>query len=128
MQIQVITDHAIRILQYLHKHQGAHKAQIIAEAVGITPPLFTRIAARLKSNGFVIQVPGRNGGYTLGRPAIEISFYDVFLATEGELCISQRLKNDGEYENECCKVRNFLQTLQGNMVEDMLGTSIADLV
>jgi len=126
MQMQAITDHAIRILQYLHKHEGIHKAQIIAEAVGITLPLFTRIAARLKSGGLVIQIPGRDGGYMLRRPTTEISFYDVFLATEGELCISRRL--NGEYEHEHCKAHKFLQIVQNNMIKDMLGTSIADLV
>lgn len=128
MQMQTTTDYAIQILQHLHKHEGMHRAQSVAAAIGITAPLFTKIAARLKSEGCVAQVPGRNGGYALGRPATEISFYDVFLATEGGLCISQRLEDDSDHEREHCKAHEFLQTLQSNMIEDMLGTSIADLV
>ncbi|MCL2391024.1 MAG: Rrf2 family transcriptional regulator [Oscillospiraceae bacterium] len=128
MLLQVTTDNAIQILRHLHENPGAHRAQSIAKAIGITSPLFTRIAARLKHSGFVAHAPGRQGGYTIGRPATEISFYDVFAAMEGELNISPRLNSDGEYENRDCKLYEFLQTLQSNIVEDMLGVSVADLV
>jgi len=129
MQLQITTSHAIRILQHLHRSEEICTMQSIAKAVGITAPQCTRIMARLKRD-MVVRSPGRGGGYRLKRPAEEISFYDVFLAVEGELYISPylNLRRAGGEETACRKTEGFLEMLQGNIIEDMLGVSIADLV
>ncbi|MCL2365965.1 MAG: Rrf2 family transcriptional regulator [Oscillospiraceae bacterium] len=128
MQLEATTFHAVQILCHLHKHQEADKAMNIARSVGITSPNATRIMARLKRYGYVKSISGHRGGYTLGMRAEEISFYDVFLALEGDPYSTHCLADSCTHESRNCKTHKFLTTLQNNVIEEMLGTSIDDLV
>jgi len=133
MKIQISTDYAIRILQYLHEDKGGlHTAMHIAEIVGITYPFFIKIANMLKKKRLLYSVQGRNGGYRLGRPAHKISIYDVFLAIEGELQISPCLKHQDDLctsgHKRDCKFRSFLQALQDDLIiTPMMKMRISDL-
>jgi len=132
MKIQNATDYAIRILQYLHMNNGnICVATTIAEAIGITYPLFTKIARQLKKDGLLHTEQGRKGGYQLRRPAHLISVYDVFLCIEGELSLSNCFQADyiciqGDLEH--CRLRNLLGTMQMYLIEQMRQQSIGDLV
>jgi len=129
MQLKTNTVHGIQILRHLYKQQGEDRVINIAKAVGITSPLATRIMARLRPGGYVTAAPGQRGYCTLGRPAAEISFYDVVVALEGESCTCHCMESNRECERRRqCKTYKFLQTLQSNMIKAMQGTSIADLV
>jgi len=132
MQIQDSIDCAIQILQYLHKHQEAVQAgPVIAKALGISHAILIRLTSPLEKKGLLTFARGRNGGYALGKPAHEISFYDVFTAVEGEPWIYPYLKDGRQCTNgerAGCKVHEFLQTVQGNMIAELSGKPIADLV
>jgi len=121
----------MRILEHLHSHTyNIHTAMSIAEATHMTYPYFIKIANQLKRHGLVSTVQGRNGGYYLGRPAHTISFYDVFLAMEGELQINQCLRGD-QFCSKCdpkdCKTRDFLYALQEKMIRELSSQTVADL-
>jgi len=130
MQLQISTDYAVRILQYLHKHkEDLPTAMTISQSIGITYPFFIKIANQLKQKGLLSAVQGRNGGYRLARPAQQISLYDVFLSIEGELQINRCLQNEqnctkGEVHH--CKLHSFLRSLQDKLISEMSGQSIAD--
>ena len=134
MKIQISTDYALRILRYLHENKGElHTAMNIAQAIGITYPVFIKIANQMKREKLLNSAQGRHGGYQLGKPAHEISFYDVYLCIEGDLQINRCFK---ETEDEpCtnghkahCKLHQFLHSLQDEMIASMSEVSIADLV
>ena len=124
MYIQIFTEHAVRILQYLHIYRGLQSGMDIAESLGISYPTFIVIAGHLRRAGLLISVQGRNGGFRLGRPATEISFYDVFLCIEKDLCISRSLEGGGGADGE---VQAFLQTWQDSLITEMSNQTIAEL-
>ena len=131
MKLQISTDYAMRILQHLHVHKGeVQTATAISGAVGITYPFFIKIANQLKRAGLLVSVQGRHGGYALGRPGHEISYYDVLVSTTGEVKISRCLES-GEPclhgQRSACKVHTFLQGLQGRIIAELSSQSIADL-
>ncbi|MCL2562619.1 MAG: Rrf2 family transcriptional regulator [Oscillospiraceae bacterium] len=132
MRIQSSTDNAIRILQYLHiNNKGVRTAAVISEAIGITYPFFIKIANQLKKNGLLHAEHGRNGGYRLGRPAEQISVYDVLVCTEGEIAISRcfqanHICTQGELQH--CLLRDFFCCIQEQLVSQMTQQNIADLV
>jgi len=130
MKIQVSTDYAVRILQYLHQSEDElHTASSIAEAIGITYPFFIKIANQLKKRKLIDSVQGRNGGYFLGRPAEEISLYDVFLSIEGELVISRCL-GDGPCmgdRHKDCRLHDVFRNVQEKVIEELSGQTIAKL-
>jgi len=132
MQVQISTDYAIRILQYLHKHrEGLPTAMTISQSIGITYPFFIKIANQLKQKGLLSAVQGRNGGYRLARPAHQISVYDVFLSIEGDLQINRCLKADQHCNRgvrDDCRLHKFFHSLQEKIIEDMANKFIIDFV
>jgi len=128
MRLQAYTEYAIRILQYLHVHRiGLQSGVRIAEETGVSYQAFMMIAVQLRRAGLLISVRGPGGGFQLGRPAEEISFYDVFLCIEKELCISRNLNGEEPASDPDYKVHEFLRDWQDKMVEEMSGKTIAEL-
>lgn len=130
MQIQVSTDYALRILQYLSNNtEDLPTATTISQAVGLTYPFFVKIASQLKKEGLLHVVQGRNGGYKLSRNAAEISIYDVFLAIEGPLEINRCLKESSvcaRNDDGNCKFHVFFARIQADLVKEMTDKCIAD--
>jgi len=128
MQMQDLTIHAVQILTHLHEHQGSvQTGAMIAKSVGITYPTFTRIAVRLRNKGLIMPSTDQNGGYMLGKPAHEISFYDVFFAVERELRISLYLEDKRRpTEQGDCMIHEFLQTMQDHVIAEMSDKHIVD--
>lgn len=56
----------------------------LAEFHGVPPAYLTKQLQALVRAGIVESVPGRRGGYRLGRPADEITLLDVVLAVDGD--------------------------------------------
>jgi len=128
MQLQATTHYAVRILLYLARNPDVHKVREIAEAVGITSPMATRIILLLKSSGYIVNVPPQRGSYVLGKDTKEISFYDVLLITEGELQLSHCFKSGIKCAAGNCKAHDMLLSVQADMIERMQNTSIAELI
>jgi len=96
----------------------------------MTYPFVIKVANQLKKHGLLSSVQGRNGGYYLGRPAHTISFYDVFVAIEGELQITQCLRGNqscSKCDPKDCKTHKFLYSLQEKMILELSSQTIADL-
>jgi len=136
MKMQISTEYAIRILQYLHEHGNKgelHTSVHIAEAIDISYPFFIKIANQLKKGDLLHSVQGRNGGYKLGKCAYEISLYDVFVCVEGALRINRCLNKDGapcsSGDKASCKLRKFWHRLQEDVIiAPMSKMRISDLV
>ena len=132
MQLKVHTDYAVRILRFIHSHEGETlTAMQIALGVGITTPTFTKIAIRLKNNGMLKTIQGGQGGYILGKPANEISIYNVLVSIEGEMRINHCMEGGGlcsHGEQVDCKVHEMLYGLQYEIIERLSNIYISDLV
>jgi Rrf2 family protein len=132
MKFDASTDLAIQALRLLHINEGEVMTTMsIAQSIGTTSPVFSRIANKLRAAGLLKTVQGQKGGYLLGKPADEISAYDVFHCIEGDLrlncCLetSERCSHGVEVE---CKVHNLLYGIQDELITKLSGIHIADLV
>lgn len=86
MRLTRYTDYALRIL--LHAATDARGRTSIAEVSarhGISKNHVMKVVNQLANDGFLRTVRGRGGGFTLARPADEISLSAVVRATETEL-------------------------------------------
>ena len=131
MKIQKATDYAIRVLSYLSSHDSSGDlltAQMISEAVGVTHPFFIKIANQLKQQGLLNTVQGRHGGYQLARRGEMISVYDVFVAIEGELSITncQKCGEPGVQNIVSCVAHSYFKEMQKMMVETMSSKKISE--
>jgi len=129
MKLQVTTEYAIQILQYLHENPGLWTAHELVSATGITYPFFVKIANRLAKAGLLEAVQGRNGGYQLKKSAKEISIYDVVVCIEGGPKISRCMEGGtpcAEEEKRHCSVNQFFCNLHHIVVVQMSEQKIAN--
>ena len=129
MLMQDFISHAVQLLQHLHKHQDAIQTEsMLVKSLGISRTTFYRIANRLRRTGLLISGLDGNRGYALGKPVHEISFYEVFIAVEGEPRLRPSLRGAPGYtEMDNREIHKFLQAVQDNMIAEMSDKCIVDL-
>jgi Rrf2 family cysteine metabolism transcriptional repressor len=87
VKISVKVDYACRVMAELARlHGSGELAQIehLAEAEAVPANFLAQILLNLRDHGLISSRRGNRGGYTLARPAEEISLYDILMAVEGQ--------------------------------------------
>src|SRR3546814_491071 len=77
------TRYTIRAFQHLADHWGKGQVQLadIAAAQNIPPKFLTVILSEMAREGLLISQRGRDGGYQLALPPIDISYGDLVRLT-----------------------------------------------
>jgi Rrf2 family protein len=115
-------DYGLMAMKHLAEraHQGACSAKDVAESYGIPPEVLAKILQRLAKAGLLHSQHGINGGYTLARPAREISAYEVIRAIDGPLFITSCITVRGECDQtQRCTIREPLRKVNQS-IEDVL--------
>ena len=87
-----------------------------------------KIFQRLSKAGLLRSVRGVKGGFSLGKPAKEISMRDVIEALDGPIALNRCLKRRGECEDErVCPLHQALEKAQRRLLEVLDGTTMEDL-
>jgi Rrf2 family protein len=89
------TDYAVRIVACLAAQKERMDAAAIADFTGVTPRFTLKILHRLVQGGIVKSYKGNRGGYTLARPAADITLLEVVEEIYGPLTLN-RCKHDGD--------------------------------
>jgi Rrf2 family protein len=105
MQLHTTTQYAIRILSYLtqQKTERLLSAKEIAETLKIPYKFLTKIMGELSKAGFINSIRGREGGYTLNKPASEIKISDILESFNDPLHEEQCILGIGfcDNKNQC---------------------------
>jgi Rrf2 family protein len=130
------TRYAIRAMQHLADHYGKGPVQLadIAEAQKIPPKFLTVILSELSRSGLVASQRGKDGGYWLGVPPIDISYGDLIRIMRGSLalvpCASryahETCKNCVEEEN--CRTRALMLQVRDKTANLLDGINLTDVV
>jgi Rrf2 family protein len=105
-------DYGLMAMRHFAEHgqQGACRAKDVAESYGIPSEALAKILQRLAKAGLLHSQHGINGGYTLARPAAEISAYEVIRAIDGPLFITSCITVRGECDQtDRCTIREPLR-------------------
>lgn len=90
MQVTAKVDYAVRALLELAASDGGRVTRDeLAAAQNIPPRYLEAVLLQLRQAGLVSGQRGAAGGYTLGRPAEEISVAEVSRAVDGPLALVQ---------------------------------------
>ncbi len=89
------TDYAVRIVAFLAKQEDRVDAGTIAENTGVPSRFALKILHRLVGANIVKSFKGNKGGYTLARPAGQITILEVVEQIYGPLTLN-RCKHDGD--------------------------------
>jgi Rrf2 family protein len=128
------TRYTIRALMHLaDKHQqGLVPLQEIAEAQNIPAKFLTVILSEMSRAGIVVSQRGRDGGYELALPPVDISYGDIIRISRGSLalvpCASrfahEKCKNCVEESN--CRMRALMLKVRDETAAVLDRISLAD--
>jgi Rrf2 family protein len=121
-------DYAVRAAVELAAAGELVTAEHIAQAQGIPVNFLENILRDLRRGGIVDSRRGQQGGYTLARPAAEISVADVIRAVEGPLANVRGMSPDAlEYEGSAERLRDVWVALRASVRSVLERVTLADL-
>ncbi|AFN56727.1 BadM/Rrf2 family transcriptional regulator [Zymomonas mobilis] len=91
MRLSNLTDYAVVVLRQVVHHGAGAKCLTtltMAEKTGLPLPTVQKLMGRLAAAHLLTSLRGMGGGFTLARPAEEITLADVVEAIEGPIAMS----------------------------------------
>lgn len=130
------TRYTIRALQHLADTfgQGPVRLDTIAEAQNIPRKFLTVILSEMAREGVVISQRGRDGGYELALPPVDIRYGDIIRLTRGSLALVPcASRNAHETCANClpeseCRLRGLMLQLRDEMAAMLDRMTLADPV
>lgn len=110
MKLSTKSRYGVRAMFDMAYHAGNLPAQIkdISRRQNISPRYLEQIFQDLKKAGLLKSRRGPQGGYSLSRPAEEVTVKEIVLAAEGELLLVNCVKGlrKGNESLSCCDFDN----------------------
>jgi len=105
----------------------------ISQAEGVSPAYAAKILRILRKGGFVKAARGKDGGYTLARPAGEIAIAEVIAALGGRLFESDFCDSHSGQAAICtrsvdCSVRSLWRAIQVAVDQVLSKATLRDLM
>lgn len=128
------TRYTIRAFQHLADHWGKGQVQLadIADAQNIPPKFLTVILSEMAREGLLISQRGRDGGYQLALPPIDISYGDLVRLTRGSLALVPcAARNAHEHCKNClpesdCRLRSLMLKVRDDTASILDRITLAD--
>ena len=130
------TRYTIRAFQHLASYwrQGPVRLDAIAEAQNIPRKFLTVILSEMVREGLIISHRGREGGYELALPPVDICYGDIIRLTRGSLALTPcASRNAHEHCANClpeadCRLRGLMLNLRDEMAKMLDRISLADAI
>lgn len=129
LRISRLTDYGTIVLAELAAQRPElRSAGQVAETTRIGHPTVSKLLKSLARAGLVTSERGSHGGYTLARPAEEISAADIIDALEGPLSITECSSHEGQCDFESwCHVGSAWQQINERIRSALGEVSLAEL-
>lgn len=123
-------DYAVRIIRAL-SHGGIVSVQEICAEEDITVSITYKITRKLEKAGLIAGHRGSSGGYSLKRPANQLTLYDILTVIDPDLLITECTKasyscsrNTGDHP---CLVHGEFGRLQNLLVQELKAKPLCEL-
>lgn len=103
-KVNKLTDYATVVLMDMAASAAVRPTQAISEHTGIPLPTVAKLMKHLVKSELVVSHRGVNGGYSLSRPADEMTIADVIEAIEGPIALTTCVDTSDDhcsYEPQC---------------------------
>ena len=140
MMFSTKAEYGVRVMAHLagRAHaDGPASLASIAEAEGLPQAYLEHLAARLRRAGLVESRRGARGGYSLARPAEDITMAEVVRALEGEIAPIECITHGADGALVCvreegagpapCPTKLLWTRVQGSIVRTLTDMTLADL-
>jgi FeS assembly SUF system regulator len=127
LRITKIADYGFILLVHManHDRDTLHNAKDLSSTIGIPLPTVSKVLKILTQGGILQSHQGSKGGYSLIRPASQISAAEVVEAVEGPVAITDCSSEEGCERN--CQVSSSWQKVNGTLVQALKDLSLADM-
>jgi FeS assembly SUF system regulator len=131
MKLSKKADYGLIALKHLAMH-GVHgncsSASDIADLYKLSAPLMAKVLQKLAKDGIVVARHGAAGGYSLARPAADISALDAIRAIEGPLFITSCMTSHGACDiATTCSVREPLRRVNDSILDVLAKVTISQM-
>ena len=123
-------DYAVRAMISIARHPAGvrRKTRQITDEMDLPEGYATQILASLARGGLLDAAAGRDGGYSLARPAAEISLLDVVELAEGPITIDECILRGGPCDwVRVCPIHATWSEAQEAFTSHLAATSLFDL-
>jgi Rrf2 family transcriptional regulator, cysteine metabolism repressor len=137
MMFSTKAEYGIRVMAHLARHDGSQPISLssIADAEGLPLAYLEHLVQRLRKAGLVDSRRGAHGGYTLARPAAEVTMAEIVAALEGEIAPIECITADADGVLTCaregaspCPTKLLWTRVQGSIVRTLNEMTLDDLV
>jgi Rrf2 family cysteine metabolism transcriptional repressor len=140
MMFSTKAEYGVRVMAHLARREDDSPVSLgsIAEAEGLPLAYLEHLVQRLRRAGLVESRRGARGGYSLARPAGEVTMAEVVEALEGVIapieCITASpdgalvCAREGEAGHDPCPTKLLWTRVQGSIVRTLRDVTLADLV
>ena len=135
MKLSAQEEYGLRCLLRLGGQGDAGSLTIpeISRAEGISPEYVAKLMRILRRGGMVTSARGATGGYTLSRPAEQITAAEALTLLGGRLFESDFCERHAGAESLCthsidCSIRSLWQALQTAVDQVLTKTTLKDLL
>lgn len=132
MKVNAKMDYAVRAMAQLAAATGAGdhvKKMVLAQAQQIPPNYLENILRELRAAGLVRTFTGPEGGYTLARPAGDITLAEIIRAVEGPLAAVQGVRpEDLHYDGPAAALVEVWVAVRASLRAVLDQVTLADVV
>jgi FeS assembly SUF system regulator len=129
LRLSKLTDYGTVVMAHIAREPDRiHAAAELAAAIGVAVPTVSKILKMLTWGSLLQSVRGPKGGYTLSRPAADISIAEVIDAMEGPIGVTECGAISGLCAREgSCTVRANWQRINRVIRDALVQMTLADL-
>lgn len=135
MKLSAQEEYGLRCLLYMARHgeDRSHSIPEISRAEGLSVPNVAKLMRILRLGGLVQSVRGQAGGYTLAKPASEITVAEVLALLGGSFFNSHFCDRHAGLERSCthsgdCSLKMLWAAVQRNLDAILTRTTLRDLL
>jgi len=130
IRLSKLADYGIVLLSYfVRTDETVYTARELADESRLPLPTVSKIMKALCRGGLLVSHRGVNGGYSLAKPANQISVVDIIAAIEGPIAMTEcSITAPGLCEFEAaCPVRSNWQRINTVVVRALSGLTLTDM-
>lgn len=130
IRLSRLTDYGIVLMAHLaESEERTHNAREVSGQTRLPLPVVSKILKALARGGLLDSQRGAKGGYTLARPAADITVPEMITVLEGPIGLTECAQHPGACPQEArCHVREPWQRINHAVHAALARITLADLV
>lgn len=124
-----LADYGIVLMTYVARESAVCTARELAEASDLPLPTVSKVLKALARGDLLVSHRGTHGGYSLARPAAQISVAEIISTVDGPVALTQcteEASNPCDFESSC-PVRTNWGLINKTVMEALERLSLADM-